>query len=80
MCEHTDHRLQIALDVFERKLSLETGDADGTERVAGLRHETLLHAALVAHIEHLRIRILLTEVTGHGQCRVDVSRGTAAGE
>ena len=76
--ENADDRLRVALDVLEGELALEAGDPDRAELEARRRNEALLHAALVADVQDLRVRLLFPEIARRRQRRVDVAGRAAA--
>ena len=68
----------VALDVVQAELALETSDLDMVEGVARLCDQTVLHALLAACKMDLGGGVGLFQRTGNGQCGVDMS-GSAAG-
>ena len=78
--DHVAQGLYIMDNALWTELPLKVGDLNRLQPEARPGHQIGLHAVLRAHKQDVRLGMALFQQTGHGQCRADMSRRTAAGK
>ena len=70
----------VEFQALQIHLSGEAGDLDALEIIARAGNQLRFHPVGGTHEEHLSLRIQFQQPVGHGEGRVDVARGAAAGK
>ena len=78
--QHAFNRVDILFQPREIQLPAQAGAGQAHDLIALLGHQFFLHVAFRADEKDLAVRVFFPQLIGHGDGRVNMARGAAAGK